>query len=614
MKIDASAEFRVSANSTDTGFSVSVAGHADGSFLVSWVSLTEPFGEDGDSRNSYDVLARAYRNGNAVSSDFIVNTERRDGQFNPQAAARADGSYVVAYSSGEENHLEGTFAASQILSNSGSRIGQEQFGDYSNYHYNPDVSISTGGQYVVVSVEETSGEAQIHAADGSITNVYDFGFTDLTQVGATSLSSGDYMFLWHGYASEDGLYDSDEPVVSGLYAQRGDNSGTNGDPFLIAVTNSSNVEPTAKALGDGRALVVWSDSGQVQFTIVNPSSQSVTAPTVVGVDGGESQAEIAVLGNGDFVITWTSSHGSDGSGTAIEAQVFHADGSTSGDPFVVNAQTAGDQTAPSIAALGADGFVIGWQGPDGIKARTFHEAGDATTSPLFTRTGTVDLSPSANQSVAGTSSANSFFVDIAATSGQDRITSFGKSDVLLTTAALHDGNGDGLIGFGKNGILDLDGPGGGSDTIRFESGVALRAVGVSNGLFVYADARVRPSGAIEGTLASETLKGDLAGAKAETFFFDTALGAGFGNDRINSFGSSDILVTTTKISDANGDGLIKFGGDKILDVGQTHIDMHNTKGATITSLEFDGTVQHNGETYYVYSQVGSSGGTVNLHF
>ena len=129
MPISAGAEFTVNNITADAGFAVSVAGHDDGSFLVSWVALTEPIGEDGDSRNSYHILGRTYAGAHATSNDFLVNTEQRDGQFNPQAAARADGSYVVAYSSGEENHLEGTFAASQILSIGGTRVGQEQFGD-----------------------------------------------------------------------------------------------------------------------------------------------------------------------------------------------------------------------------------------------------------------------------------------------------------------------------------------------------------------------------------------------------------------------------------------------------------------------------------------------------
>lgn len=347
---------------------------------------------------------------------------------------------------------------------------------------------------------------------------------------------------------------------------------------------------------------------------MDASNGEVSSPLSVGSHVGEDHAEVAVLGNGDFVVTWTDANGADGSGTAVEARIFHPDGSAAGDAFVVNTRTAGDQEMPSVAAIGANGFVVGWQGPDGIEARIFYEVTAAATSPLYTRPGTIDLSPSANQAATGAAGANSFYVDVAAMSGQDRIAGFGKADVLLTTAKLYDSNGDGVVKFGKNGVLDLDGPGGASDTIHFGTGTALRYLGVSDGLYAYADARVRPNAAIEGTLSNDTLKGDAAGGKAETFFYDTALGASLGHDQIRSFGASDIFVTTTKITDANGDGVIDFGRDQVLDIGETHVSLFGTNGSAITSLEFDGTVQRAGETYYVYSLQGSAANAAGLHF
>lgn len=613
MTLVAGSEFTVNTSASDAGFEVSVAGHNDGTFLVSWVSLTEPVGEDGDSRHSYDILARSFSSGKAISGDVIVNAEQRDGQFNPQAAARSDGSYVVAYSSGEENHLEGTFAASQVISNSGMRIGEEQFGEYSYYHAFPDVAVLQSGGYVVVSSQEDAGEAQVHTADGRITAIFEFGGIDARHLGVSSTGGEGYLLLWHGYASREQDDEGNPVSVNGLYGKTQTGGGVAGTPFLISTTGDTDIDPTATLLQNGKNVVLWSDGGGIKFAIVEPTTGAVSAMTNV-TSNGANQGELAVLGNGDFVVAWTDYNSADGSGTAIAARVFHADGTAASDSFVVNERTSGDQQSPSVAAIGGGGFVIGWEGPDGIEARTFTDTDGSSTSPLFTRAGTIDLSSLQNQAVAGSVAANSFYVDTASASGHDRIYNFGSADVLLTTAALYDGNRDGIVSFGKNGILDLDGPGGTSDSIVFSGGTkSLRSLGESGGLHVYASGDTRPAHAIEGTLGSETLHGDVAGSRAETFFYDTALGVALGTDRIDSFGTNDILVTTAPISDANGDGVINFGRGNVLDIIGTHISMHSTNGSTIGSLEFDGQVEHGGSTYYVYSTLGSAAGVANLH-
>ena len=107
--------------------------------------------------------------------------------------------------------------------------------------------------------------------------------------------------------------------------------------------------------------------------------------------------------------------------------------------------------------------------------------------------------------------------------------------------------------------------------------------------------------ATEGTLANDVLNG---GVGAQTFFFDTALGLDFGDDRITNFGTDDLIVTTSAINDADGDGLINFGGNRAADLpGGTTVRINN---GAVRSLEFDGSVTQNGVDYFVYSRVGST--------
>lgn len=87
----------------------------------------------------------------------------------------------------------------------------------------------------------------------------------------------------------------------------------------------------------------------------------------------------------------------------------------------------------------------------------------------------------------------------------------------------------------------------------------LRLLGEScEGAFVYADATVRPFKALEGSLADDIQTGDAGDSTKQVFFFDTALEIDLGSDRIDRFDAKDLLATTSRIEDANGDGIIGF--------------------------------------------------------
>lgn len=115
--------------------------------------------------------------------------------------------------------------------------------------------------------------------------------------------------------------------------------------------------------------------------------------------------------------------------------------------------------------------------------------------------------------------------------------------------------------------------------------------------------------AITGVTGNQTVAGDKGDYFTDIFFWDTAAGAPLGRDRIDNFGANDILVTTTRISDRDHDGIITFGSNKRLDLadasGQSVGDIAFTG---VKSLEFDGTVvlDGSGKTYFIYSRVGSA--------
>lgn len=240
----------------------------------------------------------------------------------------------------------------------------------------------------------------------------------------------------------------------------------------------------------------------------------------------------------------------------------------------------------------------------------------------------VDGSASGDSVLVGNSSAQAFSFGSGST-GDDTISSFGKNDSLLVDIKLFDGNNDGIITFGANGVLDLDGGDKNIDTVvvnGIDGSSGLRYLGTRDGHYAYADATVRPKGVIESKISDDNLTGTN---KADTFFFDNALGLFLGNDNIFKFGANDRLVTTSKIYDGNHDGYINFATNQKLDLsgafgpkdsdpsgdnGPDHpggqISIYSDAGSTlITQLQYDNVVSHNGVNYYVYSLAGGSNNT-----
>ena len=89
---------------------------------------------------------------------------------------------------------------------------------------------------------------------------------------------------------------------------------------------------------------------------------------------------VAAFADGSFVVTWVSDV-QDGSGYGVYGQRFDASGAKVGSEFAVNSTVAGDQYDGDVAALGGGGFVVSWTSDDqdgnlsGIYAQLFDSAG-----------------------------------------------------------------------------------------------------------------------------------------------------------------------------------------------------------------------------------------------
>ena len=443
----------------------------------------------------------------------------------------------------------------------------------------------------------------------------------------------------------------------------GSDDGFDADGGLVTIggigDSTANPDPTAAANGDRRlddelydlaqgnsadaAPFLANGSTGIVVTTINPSNDdniffagfNITA--VVAVDTDENDAPVAV---GDAV-----SVQEDDIGRIIEPLLNDFD-PDDGDTFsIVSFDTTGlvgtlDAQGDGRFAYSPDGafddldegesattsftYTIsdGEETSTATVTITINGVGDdGPTDPelpdcyTLTRPGTQNGAPEEDQLLTGAAGPNSFYFDPSGDTGDDEIADFEAVDVVVTNSLLRDSNDDGIIGFGSNSILDLDASAD-DNTVAIAGVSALRFLGEAcAGVFVYADASVRPDDAIEGTLGDDAVSGDAADAETEVFFFDTALALDLGADTIAGFGSTDVLVTTSLIRDSNNDGIIGFGGDSLLGLPSAEggtVGMTDTMGGAIRSLEFDGTVERGGVTYYVYSNVGSSVGVEAL--
>ncbi len=256
----------------------------------------------------------------------------------------------------------------------------------------------------------------------------------------TSLASGGYVVTWEtADTTRDG---SGSAIMGRVYDSAGVALGN--DFRMNTLATADQRQPTVAGLGDGSFVVIWHTTDTVQ----DGSGWSMrgqrfdAAGAVLGAEfrvntsafGSQNNADIAVLADGRFVVSWQ--HGNTGS-SEVHAQVYNANGTAQGGQIYVGfsgnvdssvvalsdggfvvaygrgggiwfqrydvnriavggEQYAGDGFLPEASALTEGGFVIAWRGGSTtISARSFSATG-AATSTVFTISADADSSVEAS--------------------------------------------------------------------------------------------------------------------------------------------------------------------------------------------------------------------------
>jgi autotransporter passenger strand-loop-strand repeat protein len=353
-----------------------------------------------------------------VASEFLVNTQTLGNQSSPAVAGLGEGNFVVIWqdASGTLGDASGFSIKAQLFAADGNKISSEFLvnSQTTSHQLSPTVTALSEGGFVVTwydfsgSLGDNSGtsiKAQVFTADGTkvgsefLVNTQTAGFQQHPTI--TGLSNGGFVVSWEDTSGTLGD-SSGTSIKAQVFAADGTKVGSE---FLVN-TSAANVQtsPAITGLSNGGFVVSWQDTSG---TLGDGSGASVKAQlfdadgTKVGTEflvdtqtaGNQTVPTITGLANGGFVVSWQDASGTlgDASGTSIKAQVFAADGSKVGSEFLVNTEVAHDQLSPSVTALSNGDFVVAWQDASGITAQIFASDG--------TRIGTDSL---VNAQVGGT--------------------------------------------------------------------------------------------------------------------------------------------------------------------------------------------------------------------
>jgi RTX calcium-binding nonapeptide repeat (4 copies)/Cadherin domain len=415
-------EFAVNTFITGNQTAPVMARFADGGFVAMWVTLDTTQDGSGNAIKGqrFDV------NGNKIGAEFLVNSQGAGSQFTPSVSVLANGSFVATWITNDTTQDgSGNAVKAQIFSASGIPIGGEFLVNSSvaGSQSNSTVVALAGGGFAI-SWDDAAGtdtRARIFDANG-VAAGQDFrlnnNLTGNQEYGdLVALANGGFVATWRTTdATADG---SSDAVKARVFNAAGNPIG---NEFLVN-TQAAGFQnaPSIAQLANGNLIITWAttdilqdgSSGAIKAQIFSASGVKIGEEFIVNAQGVNTQNDPVVtnLPDGGFMVAWVSFDPlQDGSGLAVKARVFDANGAPIGSEFLVNTLASGNQSLPELVTL-ADGRVVAaWTSDNGdgsgfaVRAQIFAP----NSAPVITSNGAgsaASVSAAENQTSVGTVSA-----------------------------------------------------------------------------------------------------------------------------------------------------------------------------------------------------------------
>ncbi|MCB1517809.1 MAG: hypothetical protein KDJ19_09370 [Hyphomicrobiaceae bacterium] len=352
-----------------------IVGLAGGGFAIVWDSVNQT-----PDSNGYGIFGRFYdQDGNAMLTEFAINTTTSNNQMLPVVGARLDGGLNVVWTSyGQDTSVSGVVMDTVADPTSGGAVtGSEVLVNVheTNIQDAPQVAVLSNGN-VAVTWESFGGQ------DGDGAGAYLRIFDSLggtvkteTQINTTTigdqwlpniaaLAAGKSVIVWEGPDSDG----------RGLYGSLVDETGTPSAEFQINVNETGpQINPVVAGLQDGRFVVAWTGSNfdNTEFHTYARIFSSTASPLTgefqveTTANGNPKIPDIATLADGGFVIIWAES------GDGLSGQRYDANGDVVGGQFAIDTAAQVNYNA-AVGALNNGGFVVTWDATDSASAGIDH--------------------------------------------------------------------------------------------------------------------------------------------------------------------------------------------------------------------------------------------------
>ena len=537
-------EFLVNTQTAGSQQRPSIAHLASGGFVITW---QDGSGTLGDSSGT-SIKAQLYgADGAKVGGEFLVNTFTLSDQTAPVVADLNDGGFVITWADQNSG-----FIKLQVFGADGARQGGETsltegVGAGRAASQQAASSFADGGFVAVWYVPgppKSEGASFIygqrfgadHAKIGSSFLIHTTGSSDpqtQTSPAVTTLNDGRFVVTWDNTGSGSA-------VLGQLFAADGTALGKN---FQVASEHSTDHGyPTITPLTGGGFVVAWED----QTGALGDSEYSEIGAQIYAADGSkfgdaflvntqmkgyQNWPTITGLSTGGFVVSWVDTGAAPGSQTdlRVKAQVFAADGTRTGDEFVVNTTATGNLDFPQVTALANGTFAVTWSNSAGSKGDA--DQASVTAQIFATYTGTVTAGNDA-PAIVSNGGGETAHVTVAE-----------NSTAALKVLALDPDAGTHLAYAITGGAdADLFTINGKTGALAFKSAPDFEAPADSGGDNVY-DVVVQVSdGTLTDSQAVAITVRDVVNEKlVGTPLADTLTGAG-GNDTLKGLGGNDTLI------------------------------------------------------------------------
>jgi hypothetical protein len=364
-----------------------------------------------------------------LGAEILVNTAIAGSQGAQEITALANGGFVVTWSDPSQgvggatgDNSSGAVKA-QVFAADGTPVGSELLVNTAtaNNQSSPRITALANGGFVVTWEDDTGDssqgaiKAQVFLANGTrvgselLVNTATAGVQGNPDI--TALANGRFVVTWHDLSGGVGGATGDNDsfaVKAQVFAADGTRVGL--ELLVNTATTSNQNSPQIASLTNGGFVVTWDDNsfgaggatgdgtgGAVKAQVFQAEGTRVGPELLVNTAtaGVQGNPEITALSNGRFVVTWEDNSlgvggaTGDGSSRAVKAQVFQADGTRVGSELLVNTATANGQDSPQITALSNGGFVVTWEdNSQGAGGATGDNSSAAVKAQVFAADGT----------------------------------------------------------------------------------------------------------------------------------------------------------------------------------------------------------------------------------